>query len=168
MTFFRCINIDILNSTHIAQIPLFPLIMCCKYILQCPYLCRDDLYEYPCDATPTPLVFNEGNLNAAGYIANVLESIAVPYLRRLINPILQQDKLMWWYFYGLRGLLICLQSRTFGICSATDWVIYPILRILWMIFGFIFKNLGMRYHRPILIIWSSDWKCSSASKWVHN
>ena len=37
------------------------------------------------------LVFIAGNLNAAGYIANVLESVAAPYLRGLINPILQQD-----------------------------------------------------------------------------
>lgn len=44
-----------------------------------------------CVGSRSPLVFIQGNLNAASYIANVLEPVAVPYLRGLRNPLFQQD-----------------------------------------------------------------------------
>ena len=44
-----------------------------------------------CHGSRSPLVFIDGNLNAAGYIANVLEPVALPYLRGMENSIYQQD-----------------------------------------------------------------------------
>lgn len=44
-----------------------------------------------CYGSRSPLVFINGNLNAAGYIANVLLPVCLPYLQGLQNPIFQQD-----------------------------------------------------------------------------
>ncbi|RZC40588.1 DDE 3 domain containing protein [Asbolus verrucosus] len=44
-----------------------------------------------CPESRSPLVFIEGNLTAASYIANVLEPICVPYLQGLNDSLFQQD-----------------------------------------------------------------------------
>jgi hypothetical protein len=45
------------------------------------------MWDVICHGTASSLVFISGKLDAANYITNV--SIAVPYLRELVNPILQ-------------------------------------------------------------------------------